>query len=695
MNMQNRSASSQRLMLLLSRLSFVCSLCFSSTSFAEALHQVISLNEASQSVPTIPRHQLAQGQLVLNQSLSPDGRYMSYIRQKEKHKELWLLDINKNQHRQLFSSKEMEVAYWSADSGFLFVQSKKGLTGISIKPDAFALLISDIDESVDQYFYGVDSQHDQAVIFSEKDLKKQQHQLVRITAQGVKSVLFVSEKRVLDYLLDAQGKVSFIQQQSKQGSDLLDVREGANRLVKHCEWFDHCALQTFNSATNSLIVKARFDQDLEALFSIDLLNLETERLHQDPKGRFDLNKVYYDQHDQPRLALYQEQFISQYALDLATQHQLDKLVNKLVPVTTKHTKWLFKPSRNFKVWIALDISSNRSQHSTYIFNHATDQLTQPLEQIYAALKINRQQIEQAYLVPKVAINYAVSDGMQQFGYLSLPLGKKLSQVPLVIKPHGGPWSRVTGSYDPITQLLANRGVAVFEPNFRASTGMGKDYVLSAKQDFGNGRVQQDIIDGLDYVLSKGIGDRNKLAIHGHSFGGFSTLTALAFTPELFKVGIAGAPPSDIAQSVKALSQKAQNDSQLVGQFTINNLALDPNDESAMQRFYQKSPDAHWQNISQPLYILAGGQDPKVSVARVKDFSIRLKQANKPINLLVDQKEGHSPKSDIAREAYMYVIEKALATHLNTEYQQQTSIHLQRYLGRNMLIDNNSLLPIAR
>jgi dipeptidyl aminopeptidase/acylaminoacyl peptidase len=689
--MQNRSDSSQRLVLTVNSVIFVCSLCLSKTSFAEGLYQAISSSEARQSASLVPRSQLAQGQLVTNESLSPDGRYMSYIKGKAKHSELWLLDIDKNQHRQLFSSKDMDVAYWSTDSGFLFVQNKKGLTGISIEPDAFALLISDIDESVDQYFYGVDSHHKQAVIFSEKDLKKQIHQLVRITAQGIKNVLFTSNKRVLDYLLDDKGQVSFIRQQSKQGSDLFDVRAGANRLIKHCEWFDYCSLQTFNSAENSLLVKARFEQDLDSLFAIGLLNLKTELLHQDPKGLFDLSKVYYDKHDQPRLTLYQDKFISQYALDIATEQQLDKLVNKLAPFTTVNTMWIFKPSNNFKVWLALDMSSNKSQHKTYLFNQITDQLTQPLEQIYTESKINQQQINQEYLVAKIAINYTASDGMQQFGYLSLPLGKKLSQVPLVVKPHGGPWSRVTGSYDPITQLLANRGFAVFEPNFRASTGMGINYVLSAEQDFGDGRVQQDIIDGMNYVLSIGVGDRDKLAIHGHSFGGFSTITALAFTPDLFKVGIAGAPPSDIAQSVKALSQKAQNDSQLVGQLTVNNLALDPNDPAAMQRFYQKSPDAHWQNITQPLYILAGGQDPKVSVARIKDFSIRLKQANKPISLLVDEKEGHSPKSDIAREAYMYVLEKALATHLSTDYQQEISVNLRRYLERNMLIDNNGLL----
>jgi dipeptidyl aminopeptidase/acylaminoacyl peptidase len=181
-------------------------------------------------------------------------------------------------------------------------------------------------------------------------------------------------------------------------------------------------------------------------------------------------------------------------------------------------------------------------------------------------------------------------------------------------------------------------------------------------------------------------------MYGHSFGGFSTLAALAFTPNLFKVGIAGAPPTDLAQSVKMLGLKKQNDRQQLKQITLKKLAVDPSKEADMQRLYQNSPDAHWQKITRPVYMLAGGQDERVSVARVKDFAIRLNQANKPISLLVDEEQGHSPKHDIAREAYAYVLEKALAKHLDTEYQQDVSIHLKRYLTRNIIIDNNGLLP---
>lgn len=659
---------------------------------ASPLKEAVQMSQTSETPPVLPRNQFVHITPITNQTLSPDGRLLSYIHTHATFSELWEFNIAKQQHRLLLTAKDIEQALWSADSQFLFIQNNSGLSGISLEPNAYARLITEIDESKDQYFYGVDSTHNQAVILSEKDYKTSQHKLLRVTVDGKNETLYSGHKRVLDYLLNAAGQLVFMKQQGDQGTDLYDVRSKTPKLISHCDWFDACALQAYDPVKNRLLVKARFKQDLTSLFAINLKDNSTDILHQDPNQQFDLTKVYYDQGATPRLSLYQDQFVSQYSLDTATQQQLDRLKQQLIAVTQPHSVWVLKPSENFAVWLALDIGSNRPQPQAYLFDQTSQTLSQPMAEVYQSVTAKSAALKTIHLAPKIAINYTATDGMQLFGYLTLPLGRHISQVPLVVKPHGGPWSRVTGNYDPITQYLANRGFAVFEPNFRASIGMGKHYVLSANQDFGDGRVQQDIIDGLHYVLSQGVGHSDKLAIYGHSFGGFSTLAGLAFTPELFKVGIAGAPPTDIAESVKLLMQQNQTDSDLVGQFKIQQLALDPNNNDAMLRFYQNSPDAHWQKIKQPLYIMAGGRDPKVSIARVKDFSTRLAQANKPISLLVDDLEGHSPKRDIAHEAYLYLLEKALATHLKSDYQQQLSPMLAAYLKRHLVIDNNAITP---
>ena len=96
-------------------------------------------------------------------------------------------------------------------------------------------------------------------------------------------------------------------------------------------------------------------------------------------------------------------------------------------------------------------------------------------------------------------------------------------------------------------------------------------------------------------------------------------------------------------------------------------------------------------VSKPLYVLAGGKDDRVAITGVRDYAIRLEQADKPISLLVDEEEGHSFNKDLAREAYAFILEKALAQHLGGVYQQDVSENLKRYLKRKMLIDKNGVL----
>ena len=263
-----------------------------------------------------------------------------------------------------------------------------------------------------------------------------------------------------------------------------------------------------------------------------------------------------------------------------------------------------------------------------------------------------------------------------------------------MNPHGGPWSRTKGGYSQRAQFLANRGYAVFEPNFRASTGFGRTYVESANRDFGDGRVQQDIIDGLRYILSRGIGSEDKLAIVGHSFGGYSVLGALAFTPDLFKVGVAGAPPADLVETIRNFMRSAKTDSSLMRYENFRQLTVDLDRAADVERLSLQSPDRHWRAVTKPLYIWAGGEDPKVNILNVREYALRHHRAGKPTTFMVDPNAGHSPIADIQIEAYFYMMEKALAGQFEGRQETDISQKLARYLKRSVVIDNNNFTPEA-
>jgi dipeptidyl aminopeptidase/acylaminoacyl peptidase len=275
--------------------------------------------------------------------------------------------------------------------------------------------------------------------------------------------------------------------------------------------------------------------------------------------------------------------------------------------------------------------------------------------------------------------------MRVHGFLLLPPGADPARVPLVADVHGGPINHFRPGYDAVAQLLANRGYAVFESNFRGSTGFGRGYTFAAHGDFGNGRVQQDIVEGVRYLLAQGIGDPERVGIVGHSFGGYSTLQGLTFQPGLFKVGVAGSPPPDLAWGMRWLVASGDQgdlpDRSLVA--TLRTLGMDPSDPATYARLHSQSPLANASRMARPLLVMAGGADRTVAARGVIDYVARLQRLGKPVSLYVEPGGGHSPEAPVPREAYAYLMVQMLHAHLGGAAPDAPGAELRAYLKANL------------
>ncbi|MES1194387.1 MAG: alpha/beta fold hydrolase, partial [Opitutus sp.] len=145
-------------------------------------------------------------------------------------------------------------------------------------------------------------------------------------------------------------------------------------------------------------------------------------------------------------------------------------------------------------------------------------------------------IKPEQLAPMFPIKCQARDGLPLHGYLTLPPGAGQKNLPLVMLVHGGPWVRDVWGFDPIVQFLANRGYAVLQINYRGSIGYGVDFAAQGKGQVG-GAIQDDITDAVRWAIGAGFADPKRIAIMGASYGGYSTLFALAKTPELYRCGI--------------------------------------------------------------------------------------------------------------------------------------------------------------
>src|SRR2546427_2787996 len=159
------------------------------------------------------------------------------------------------------------------------------------------------------------------------------------------------------------------------------------------------------------------------------------------------------------------------------------------------------------------------------------------------------------------VSYTSRDGLTIHGYLTLPAGREPRNLACIINPHGGPWARDGWGYNPEVQFLANRGFCVLQVNFRGSTGYGRAFWEAGFGQWGL-KMQDDITDGVHWLIDQGIADPARIGIYGGSYGGYATLAGVAFTPDLYAAAVDYVGVSNLFRSEEHTSE-LQSQSKLV------------------------------------------------------------------------------------------------------------------------------------
>jgi dipeptidyl aminopeptidase/acylaminoacyl peptidase len=153
-------------------------------------------------------------------------------------------------------------------------------------------------------------------------------------------------------------------------------------------------------------------------------------------------------------------------------------------------------------------------------------------------------INPAQMAEVQSVQFRTRDGLMIPAYLTLPKGREAKGLPLILMPHGGPYERDHWEYDPLVQFLANRGYAVLQPQFRGSTGYGKDFVAKGYGEWGR-KMQDDLDDGVDWLARTGQIDPKRVCIVGASYGGYAALWGAIRNPERYRCAASLAGVSDL------------------------------------------------------------------------------------------------------------------------------------------------------
>jgi dipeptidyl aminopeptidase/acylaminoacyl peptidase len=273
---------------------------------------------------------------------------------------------------------------------------------------------------------------------------------------------------------------------------------------------------------------------------------------------------------------------------------------------------------------------------------------------------NRPGLEKFRLAKVQPIEYKARDGMTIYGYLTTPAGAETKNLPMVVFPHGGPWGRDLWGYDPWAQWLANRGYAVLQPNFRASTGYGKRYLNAGDRQWA-GTMHTDLLDGKDWVVQKGVADPKKICIMGGSYGGYATLAGVAFSPEAFACGVDIVGPSNLNTLLKTIPPYW---STLLAMFHKRM----GEDEAFLK---SQSPLFKADQIRVPLLIGQGANDPRVNKAESDQIVAAMRKNNKPVEYYVFPDEGHGFARPENRMAFNAASEEFLAKYLGGRFEPPT------------------------
>lgn len=282
---------------------------------------------------------------------------------------------------------------------------------------------------------------------------------------------------------------------------------------------------------------------------------------------------------------------------------------------------------------------------------------------------HRPELEQLPLAPMHPVVIPSRDGLKLVSYLTLPNeadqdrdGKADRPLPMVLFVHGGPWARDEWGYNPVHQLLANRGYAVLSVNYRGSTGFGKNFINAANMEWA-GRMHDDLLDAVEWAVQSGVTERNRVAIMGGSYGGYASLVGLTFTPETFVCGVDIVGPSSLVSlmdnpppywmPIMSLMKTR------VGDYTT---------EEGRQFLLSRSPITRVDAIQRPLLIGQGARDPRVKQAESDQIVAAMQSRKIPVTYLLYPEEGHGfdrPENNIS---FFAVSEAFLATHLGGRYE---------------------------
>jgi dipeptidyl aminopeptidase/acylaminoacyl peptidase len=626
---------------------------------------------ASAAAPPLIDRNLFYGEVTIaGAQISPDGRYLSFLKPYKGTRNIWVKAADEpfSAARPVSAeaTRPIRSYFWSHDSKYiLYVQDAGGdenFNVYAIDPSMPADEKTGVPptraltnlKGVRTTIYSAPKAKPDILYIGLNDRDPKWHDLYELsTSTGEKRLLRKNTAEIAEWQFDDAGTLRLAARTTKSGdTEILRVDADEFTPLYGCSVLESCGAEAFDAGgKNVYLVTNKGDLNLVELQMMNVATGATTKVESDPERRVDLSGLVISRVDQRILfTAYEDDVFRRYFKDRAFGKDYAWLQSKLPGLDI--TFGAASNDENF--WI-VSARSDTEPGVVYVWNRNAKTLTMQYRV--------REEIPREALAPRKPYHYKSSDGLDIPAYLTLPKGLPAKNLPLIVYPHGGPWARDSFGYDTTAQFLANRGYAVLQPNFRASTGYGKKFLNAGNGEWGR-KMQDDITWGVKSLVASGIVDPKRVGISGGSYGGYATLAGVAFTPTVYAAAVAYVAPSNLITLLDAIPPYWE-----AGRKQMYTRMADPTTAQGKALLIAESPLSQAKAIVTPLLVVQGKNDPRVNVRESDQIVAAVRDNGKPVRYLVAPDEGHGFARPINTLAYITAAEEFFAQYLGGRVQQ--------------------------
>ncbi|MDB5249256.1 MAG: peptidase [Segetibacter sp.] len=650
--------------------------------FPFAVLQVQSQN--NQLPPIIDRELFFGDPEISSAQLSPDGKYMSFIKVFKGTRNIWV-----KKAEEPFSAAKPITAdtlrpvrsyFWSRDGKYvLYVQDKGGDENFNIygvNPNEQPASEKDVPvnrdltnlKGVRVYIYSIPKSDPDAIYIGLNDRDKAWHDLYKLKISTGEKTLYRENSatdRITDWKFDWNDKLRLATRSNSDGSnDILRVDDTGLVKIYSTGPFESASVYHFTNDNKRFYFATNrgTSRNLTELVLFDPVIMKEELVEKDPANRVDFGGMLFSVLTRkPIYTVYNDEKEKYYWKDKGFESDYNTIKKQLPDLEISIVS-----TTDDENSILITAYSDTDPSATYLYDRQNKKLTFQYRP--------RPNIPIKDLAHMKVVYYKSSDGLTIPAYLTLPVGAPGKNLPVIIFPHGGPWGRDSWGYNSYAQFWANRGYAVLMPNFRGSTGFGKKFLDAGNNEWGQ-KMQDDVTWGVKYLINEGIADPKRIGIMGGSYGGYATLAGVTFTPDLYAAAVSIVGPSNLITLLNAIPPYWE---QIRKVFYLR--MGDPTTAEGKAQLQRQSPLTHAAKITTPLLVVQGANDPRVNKAESDQIVIALRDRGFPVEYICAPDEGHGFARPVNNMAMLASAEKFLAKYLNGRYQETIKPEVAKRLG---------------